>query len=339
MLEKPPLEDQKIIACLQESYEIMANQLEFLPLGADRNTAVYRAEAAERVPYFVKLRRGVFDETAVVLPRYLSQQGVRQIIAPLQTRKERLWAQVDEYRLVLYPFIAGQDGYQAPLSEQQWIELGAALRQIHSLQLPIDLAGWIRRETFSSYWRDTTLAFLEKIRVEAYTEPVAAALAAFLKEKSGIVQDLVERTERLGRSLKAALPEFVLCHSDIHAGNVQIEPGGALHIVDWDEPIYAPKERDLMCAGSGLMGGWHIPREEETLFYRGYGPAQVNQAALTYYRYERIIMDIAAFCQQLLLSEEGGTDRQQALHWLKSNFVPGGTIEIARLADRSGMSG
>jgi len=51
---------------------------------------------------------------------------------------------------------------------------------------------------------------------------------------------------------------------------------------------------------------------------------------LAYYRDERIIQDIAAFCEQIFSSPAGGEDREQSLRYLKSNFLPNETIEIAR---------
>ena len=83
MLEKPDLQDERIAACLQDAYGLRVVQVTFLPLGADPNTAVYRAVADDGTPYFVKLRRGDFDEIAVTLPKFLSDQGIAQIIAPL----------------------------------------------------------------------------------------------------------------------------------------------------------------------------------------------------------------------------------------------------------------
>jgi spectinomycin phosphotransferase len=126
-----------------------------------------------------------------------------------------------------------------------------------------------------------------------------------------------------------------LCHSDVHAGNILIGANDAFYIVDWDNPILAPKERDLMFAGGGQGFLGHTAQEEETLFYRGYGPARVDPVALSYYRYERIIQDIAVFCEQIFLTDEGGEDRERAFHYLKSNFQPNGTIEIARRADQT----
>ena len=94
MLEKPDLQDEKIIACVQDEYGLLVVQLAFLPLGADPNTAVYRAVAADETPYFVKLRRGGFDATAVTLPKFLSDQGIVQIMPRWRAgvRYDRLFA-------------------------------------------------------------------------------------------------------------------------------------------------------------------------------------------------------------------------------------------------------
>jgi spectinomycin phosphotransferase len=91
----------------------------------------------------------------------------------------------------------------------------------------------------------------------------------------------------------------------------------------------------LTSIGGGLFGVWRTPQEEETLFYRGYGETQINPLALAYYRYERIIDDLAVECEQILLTNEGGDDREQELHFFKANFLPGGTIEIACKSDKT----
>ena len=126
-----------------------------------------------------------------------------------------------------------------------------------------------------------------------------------------------------------------MCHSDIHAGNILVADRGEIYIVDWDNPICAPKERDLMYAGGGQFSNWRTPQEEEDLFYQGYGRAQIDPAALAYYRYERIVTDIAIYCEQLLGTDEGGEDREQSLKYLMSNFEPGGVIEIAYRGDKN----
>jgi len=129
MLTAPDLPDEKIAACVQDAFGLRVAQIAFLPLGADMNTAVYRTVAEDGTPYFVKLRRGDFDEVAVLLPRFLSDRGIEQITAPLATRAGRSWADLAPYKVILYPFIEGRNGYEADLTDQQWVDLGAALRR------------------------------------------------------------------------------------------------------------------------------------------------------------------------------------------------------------------
>jgi spectinomycin phosphotransferase len=154
---------------------------------------------------------------------------------------------------------------------------------------------------------------------------VAAELAAFMKVKRDEIRHLVERASRLALAIQARPLELVLCHSDIHAGNLHITPDGLLYIVDWDNPVLAPKERDLMhFGGSAVWNSAHA-----ALFYQGYGQVEIDRKALAYYRCERIIQDIAEFCKQLLLTDEGGANRQQSLIWFTGQFLPGHEVEIA----------
>ncbi len=57
MIEKPPLSDQRIIDCLNTYYGIKVATLTFLPLGADINASVYKAEAHDHSSYFIKVKR------------------------------------------------------------------------------------------------------------------------------------------------------------------------------------------------------------------------------------------------------------------------------------------
>ena len=335
MLEKPDLQDEEVVACLQDEYGVLAVQVAFLPLGADRNTAVYRVVADDETLYFLKLRSGVFDETSVALPRFLSDQGIAQIIAPLTNKAGQLWARLDTFKVILYPFVEGHNGYEVAMPDRQWSEFGSAFKRIHTAAVPPTLIGHIRQETYSPQGRAIVKASLERVEDGVFNDSVAVRLAAFLKAKHDEILDLVRRAERLARALQARSLESVLCHSDIHAGNVLIDANGALYIVDWDDPILAPKERDLMFIGGGQGFIGHTAQEEETLFYRGYGQTEIDPIALAYYRYERIVQDIAVYCEQLLMTSEGGEDREQSFKYLKSNFLPNGTIEIAYKSDKT----
>ncbi len=334
MLEKPSIPDEIIADALQEHYGLFPIELTFLPIGADLNTAAYRVVAAggSKV-YFLKLRRGIFDATSVTLPRWLFDQGIPQIIPPLPAASGQLRASLGDFTLILYPFVEGRDGYAVPLSDRQWVEFGAALKKIHTAKMPPALIQNVRRETYSPSGRQAVRRHLAQLESRAFVDPVAVEMAAFLSAKREEVLDLVARAGALAHDLQARPLPFILCHSDLHAGNVLVDARGALYIVDWDDPILAPVERDLMYPGGaqGFIG--HTPQQEEALFYQGYGPTQVDARALAYYRCERIVQDIAIYCDQIFQSGSGGEDRRQAFVYLKSNFLPGNTIEMAYRSD------
>lgn len=270
----------------------------------------------------------------MALPKFLNDQGITQIIPPLATKSGQLWASLDAFKLILYPFVEGRNGYEVELSDCHWRNFGIALKKIHTVVVPPALIRRIQQETYSPQWRNIVKMFLERVENDAFDDPVAVELAAFLKDRRDQILDLVRRAERLAQALQARSPEFVLCHSDIHAGNILIDANDAFYIVDWDNPILAPKERDLMFIGGGQGFAGHTA-QEETLFYRGYGQTQIDPIALAYYRYERIIQDIAAFCERIFSTNEGGEDREQSLQYLKSNFLPNSTIEIAYKSDKT----
>jgi spectinomycin phosphotransferase len=161
----------------------------------------------------------------------------------------------------------------------------------------------------------------------------AAKLAQFIKSKHSEIDHLIERTEQLASELQFKPLDFVLCHTDIHGANILIMENNDFYIVDWDNPLLAPKERDLMFIGGGIDNIWKS-QKDIAIFYEGYGKAEIDLKVLAYYRYERIIEDLAAYGEQLLLTDEGGSDREQAYKRFTGNFEPGSTIEIAENTDQ-----
>ena len=332
MLEKPDISDELIISQLQAQYGLQVTRLEFLPLGADMGTAVYRVIAENGTAYFLKLRRG-FEEIIVTVPLFLRSQGIQEIIIPFQTKSKEHWADFGEYKMILYPFIKGKDGFDRELTDIHRKALGAALKAIHTSQVPPDLSKLIPQETFSAQWRESLKSLQALIENKTFHDPTAAKLAEFMKSKPREIDQLVERTEELASEVQSKSLEPVLCHTDVHGGNILMSDDDKLYIVDWDNPIFAPKERDLMFIGGGIGEIAHNEQEEAS-FYEGYGKTEINLPALAYYRYARLIEDLAVIGELLLRSDEGRADREQSYGWFISNFEPGNTIDIARRTDQ-----
>ena len=333
MLEKPDIADERITACVGEQYGVQIDALTFLPLGADVNTAVYRAAAGDGSTYFLKLRKGSFDELSAAVPQFLHALQIQPIIVPLATRTahprdSRPWAEMDEYKLILYPFVEGKDGYEQALTADQWRVFGKAMRGVHEAKLPPVLAERIGREDFSARGRVLVRKFQKQAQGAHFVDAVAEKLAAFMRAHDAEILRLVERADALAGMLHERDLEFVLCHNDLHPGNILIAGDGRIFIVDWDNPLFAPKERDLCLIGGEGRGPWRS-RSEAEAFYQGYGVTRIDIPALAYYRCERIIQDITEFCKALLLTGEGGEDREQSYRYFVGQFQPGMDVEIA----------
>lgn len=348
MLTPLALSSDTIIACLCDHYGLRIRSVAFLPIGADAAAAVYRVEAEDGAPYFLKLKRSGFDEIAVAIPAYLHARGIAQMMAPLPTTTNTLWAEAHGFTWILYPFFEGANGFRSPLTDAQWIALGRSLRAVHAATLPPELAARVPCEDYSPRWRDAVIAYDRHVEAGAHdtanADPFARRLAAFWHERRGEILTLVERAEELAVILKNRPDEsdaFVLCHTDLHAGNILLSSSDRddeleLAIVDWDAPIFAPKERDLMFIGGGIGAIWDDPREQ-TLFYQGYGPVTIDPVALSYYRYERIVEDVAAYGEQIFEAQSSEEDREHGLVGLMGQFQPDRVVGIAHRTYEQGL--
>jgi spectinomycin phosphotransferase len=330
MLEPPPIPPARILAHLRAARELRVETLEFLPLGADAGTAVFRASGPDG-DYFVKLRRGPFPLASVAVPHYLAGRGIDAVIAPLTDRSGRLFSPLDEYSVIVHPFVAGRDAYEAALTDVQRRGLGAALRAIHTAAIPAGVAEGAPRETFAPGARDAVGELLALAARGPFPDAVAAEMAALMRERDDLIRALVARAAGLAARLaRRALP-VILCHGDLHAGNLHVAADGRVYIVDWDTVVYAPRERDLMFVGAGIDAVWR-GAGAEAAFFQGYGPVEIDRDALAYYRCERAVADIAAFGEALLLTGEGGADRAQSLRYFMGAFQPGDAIDVAMRA-------
>lgn len=329
MLDKPRLADEDMRACLAQSYGLMAGTITFLPLGYDSRAGVYRAEVGGQ-DYFVKVKQDTIDPVTVLLPRYLQDHGISEVVAPIAAQDGALWGTAGDYSVLVYPFIT--EVRERPLSEEHRRIFGALLRRIHSIELPADLAALLRRETFAP--NPVWLAAAEQIQGEVgnrvYENPIEQEAADYWRTRQKEIALIIRRTKQLGERLRERSPETVLCHSDIHTGNLLIDMAGGLHIVDWDQPVLAPRECDLLFVA---VGGFVTDPREEVWFFVGYGQTRINPLALAFYRYERAMEDIGAFGESVFSPESSDETKRDALYWIRQQFEPGGMVEAARSLD------
>jgi spectinomycin phosphotransferase len=328
MLTRPDISDATIVACVADSFGLRISEAMFLPIGNDVNSAVYRVTIDRGARYLLKLRCGDFDEVAVAVPAYLRSRGILNVMAPIATTTNQLWIHAHGFDWILYPFFDGKTGFETALSPAQWTAVGHTMRKVHTAILPEDLARRVPRESFSPRNRAIAKELYTQVEQRVFDDQIAAHFADFWTANRTEIQVVIERAEQLAPQMQQRAAEFCLCHSDLHAGNVLLGADDELVIVDWDNPILAPKERDLMFVGGGVGGIWNQAREREW-FYAGYGPAEIDSVAIAFYRYERIVADIVEYGEQIFGLKGSAEDRERGARKFMEAFEPNDVIEIA----------
>jgi spectinomycin phosphotransferase len=325
MIEKPEISDEKIIACLKEYYSIEISRIEFLPLGNDASAFAYRVETVNDI-YFLKIRTELPNLAGLSVPRFLKDHGIEQVVAPFFTKTQKLYAELDGFALILYPFVAGNEAMKVGMSDAQWIEFGSALKQIHHIKLPSDVSQFVRQESFIPKWSTLAREFHEQVDTRQYDDPYQRELATFWNSNRKTIETVIERADTIGKHLRQMDLEFMLCHADIHTANILITDDQNMFIVDWDDTLFAPKERDLM----HVLDADSIRTREEQLFFHGYGDVGINQLALVYYRYEWCVQEIGDFGQRVFLTADiGERTKQEAVAGFMELFSQGNVIEAA----------
>jgi spectinomycin phosphotransferase len=332
--EDPGLDKSKISACLEAHYDLSVAYVAFLPVGFDPNAATYEVVSREGESYFLKVRSGPMDSSGLLVPRALIDLGIPNILAPLRTLSYGLWCPLDGYPgygVVLYPFVRGESAMVAGMSDEQWREFGSTLRAVHDSGLAERLRGRLPVETFSLPSAALVRRLLTLVGDTGFEGPTAARFAAFWRENAERILRILVRAEELGRALRSRPFELVLCHADIHAANILVGEDGRIWLVDWDGPLVAPRERDLLFVVGSRIARPVEPREE-ALFFEGYGPSEVDPIALVYYRYERVVEDLGEIGKSVLLDPTvGERAREEEAELAMSFFAVGGDIDRAEM--------
>jgi spectinomycin phosphotransferase len=313
------LSEPGLAAALRTHHGIDARSVEPTETGQDADARRYRVDSR----YFVKVRQA--DDArggAAALARYLHDNGVPHVVAPLRSATGSLTVQDGEHSLTVYPLIDGWNGMDVGLTEQHWRELGSFLQKLHATSFPTELAARVAAETY----RPKELDLLP--RIDAAVAPADGDdMAGFWTTHREEILALAERTEELGQELEGLALPFVLCHSDLHTNNVLIDRDGALWVIDWDEPTYAPKERDLMFVIGGIDASLVRP-EATAWFLEGYGDTTADPLALAYYRHAWAVQDVGSYGAQVFLEDKSRA--AAAFSRLRSLFEPGAIVELAR---------
>ncbi|MDQ2716852.1 MAG: aminoglycoside phosphotransferase family protein [Chloroflexota bacterium] len=331
MRDKPGISEEQLRVCLQEQYDLIAITLDFLPLGLDSRAGVYRMVSEHGIPYLLKARLGALYEPGCLVPRYLSDQGITAVVAPLSTKRQALWTQVQDWTVIVYPFIDGDTSWTG-MTDEHWQELGTIFKRIHQVMPPPSGFASLRKETFdpAEYIRWVRAFEAQHLRARHGERDSERALRSSWMAHQHTIDGVVTALEKLAKVLQSRSGPHVICHADLHPANLIRDHAGHVFVIDWDDMMLAPKERDFLFVETPAD---NPAQQSPPPFFQGYGETEIDWTALAYYRYERVIQDVIAFAEEAFFRNELGEEtRADAVRFFDENLSEGGEIDATYAA-------
>jgi spectinomycin phosphotransferase len=332
MREPPSIPEEHLRACLQQQYDLIPVTLDFLPLGLDYNAGVYRVVSEQGTASLLKVTSRPLYEPSCLVPRYLNDQGITSVVAPVPTRIGALWTQLEEWTVIVYPFIDGETSWTG-MTNEQWKEVGTIFQQIHQVMLPPEGFESLRKETFdpTEYTRWVHAFETQQLHSRRGGSGSSRALRADWLAHQSTIHTAVASLEKLAEVLQSLTLPYVISHADLHPANLLRDHAGHVFVIDWDEVMLAPKERDFLFVKESSADSEALPGTPA--FFQGYGQTEIDWIALTYYRYERVVQDLIACAQEVFFRDDLGegtkADSVQLFHAI---LAEGGEIDAASQA-------
>lgn len=329
MREPSRIPEERLRAWVRDQYGLLPVTFEFLPLGLDSNAAVYRLVSEQGTPYLLKVKAGPFYEQGCLVPAFLRKQGITSVVAPVPTRNHALWTHIEEQTVIVYPFLDGETSWTG-MTDEQWKEVGSIFQQIHQVTLPPVSFASLRKETFdpTEYARWVHTFEAQHVHTLGGNNRFEDALLSSWRAHRPTIHAVVASLEKLAGVLQKRTLPYVICHADLHPANLLRDADGHVFVIDWDEVMLAPKERDFLFVKASSADSAALPGSPA--FFQGYGQADIDWMALTYYRYERVVQDLIAFAQDVFFRDDVGEETKAAsAQFFDEVLAIGGEIDAA----------
>ena len=294
--------------------------------GADTAAELWRAVAPDGAAYAVKLSGGGTPAGDVVTS-HLAAKGIDGVLAPLRTRAGRLAADHLGRRLSVTPWATAERALDVELTPGHWRAFGKLLRATHRTDVTGDLAAALPWDDLTHHAiAEQVRATITRLAVPPADETADAVRHAWW-EATDRIAALTHHASLLSGALRPIIHEHVVCHGDPHVGNVLVGGDENVWLVDWDDAVLAPRERDLMFVLGGVLAFAPVGDDDRTAFFAGYGDATTDPRLVAYYLCTRALDDLSGWAAQA--ADPQDADRGRALDIVRGILSPTGLVDVA----------
>lgn len=309
--------------------------MEPVGLGADTAAMLWRGVASDGNVLAIKWTAGG-STAGPSVSSHLAGLGIGGIVAPANTVTGGLWSHRDGRRLLVTPWLSGDRAVEHRMDQRQWRSYGALLARIHAAPRPADP---LPAEDYNHQAVTSAAHAVDReLRTYRARDHIVQELATHWQAGLGRqILTLLTSADELAAQLRAEPPPHVLCHGDPHLGNVLIVDESPW-LLDWDDAMLAPKERDLVLLKGGMDAFGPENSDEQAWFDEGYGSTDVDPVVLAYYRCTRAVEDVVYFARDILDVDRQPAERADFMAIIRGVAGPTGLVRCA-MSSLRGLDG
>jgi Ser/Thr protein kinase RdoA (MazF antagonist) len=204
---------------------------------------------------------------------------------PLRTRTGQWTVALGEQTVVVFDYISGRDGGGFDYDFAEYVALLAGIHQATS-QVHTNLA----HEEFRLPFAADMERYLARLSADPPVSPVQANLRRLLAPYSNQMQGDWSELQALAEACRQTQWAPRITHSDGNGSNVVMGDDGRLYLVDWDEVMLGPAERDTW---------FHLNAKARTKFLHLYRQAfpdyQPEALRYRFYVFRRYFEDLTGY--------------------------------------------
>ncbi len=210
--------------------------------------------------------------------------GYTKINYPIATQSGDLYVLYDKILIVLFNYIDAKQSY-----EFDNYQLGKLLAEVH--QLTPQITARVPQEDFSFKHKESFADKLQEIITSHSKDALQTRLRVLLRNHREYILGCYANFIKLGEFCKNQDYDMKITHGDA-PGNILVKDSQTLYLVDWDDILLAPAERDV----------WFLRKNRS--FMKGYTSIfphfSISQNLVDYYIYSRYFNDLVEYWAEII---------------------------------------
>jgi spectinomycin phosphotransferase len=309
MITEPAIDRKIIQSAIEVNYQIAVTDLTFIE-GGEASWG-YHVQAQHDKHYFFKIHNGItnYQERFKLTYRLYTDSGITNITHPITNKHEAFVIFLNEYPSALFNFINGHTAAEETLDESERFALGSLLGRIHTVKTDFSLNEDFIYQNMHRLVNSVEIArsFLKD------SSSYKTQAAELLLEDKKIINNCIQKLHEAGQTLQKRDIDFVICHGEPHKWNTMVDKHGEVFLIDWDDALFAPREKDLRMV-------LHDP-----IAIKGYekivGGYKLNNDVLHYYDLEWYISSIDAWVIQIFSGKSNDLQNRHFLDELRNDIA------------------